>query len=280
MAIEIFVDDIESVDEGLRDDYVKGDDGRFVLKALAKTLEGYVSVDDIEKHEKTQGLVSALDKERESRREAERKTRELEAKNDGLTDQEKTELAALRKVKEEAEDKRKRQEGEFDKWREEIVAKGATETAELVKDRDGLRNFVCTSQVERDIAAACNEFGGRANILEPLVQRSVKAAYEDGAVSISVTDKDGTRLLDDAGKPLSIRGMVERMSTDKDFGDLFASKKKAGGGSSSEGGTGADDKGGTGETPSNLKRSEMSKTEKVAFIKEHGSEKFHALPLS
>ena len=234
MAIELFVDDIEAVDESLRDSYTKGDDGRYVLKGVAETLSGYVKVDDIEKHEKTQGLVSALDKEREARREMERKARELEERSQGLTEEEKKELAALRNAKEEAEEARRRKEGEFDKWREDIAQKHTEETKGFVEKIKSLEAMLTEDRVSREIAEAVNEFGGRAAILEPLIRRHVEAGIEEDRVNVSVKDGDGTRMLDDSGNPLSIKGFVERMAGDKEFGDLFASKMKSGGGSTSD----------------------------------------------
>lgn len=278
MAIDLFVDDIESVDESLREEYVKGEDGRFVLKSLGDTLSGYVKVDDIESHEKTQGLKSALDKERDARRDAERKAKQLEDQQASMSEEEKAELAQLRKAKDDAEEARRRKEGEFDKWRDEIATKHADETKGLVEERDQLKNYVVKTRVAADIAEACNEFGGRANILEPLVRQAVSAEFAEGDVAISVME-GGTRLLDDEGKPLSIRGFVERMSKDKEYGDLFASKQKSGGGSSGDGGNQDGDTGSGGETPpEGLKRSEMSKSEKAAFISEHGSEEYFKIP--
>lgn len=236
MSIELFVDDIESVEEALRDDYVKGDDGRYVLKGMASALSGYVKVDDIEKHEKTQGLVSALDKERESRREAERKARELEERSSGMTEEEKKELETLRTARAEAEEKRRRAEGEFDKWREEIAQKHDQAIKDIVAERDQLREALVGGEVSRQIATALSDHGGRAAVLTPMLQQYVQATYEDGKVSISVTDADGNRKLDDQGNPLTISGFVEGMAKDKDFGDLFASKMKSGGGSGGDGG--------------------------------------------
>ena len=225
MPIAVFVDDLESVDEGLRDEYTKTEDGKFILTSVAETLQGYVKAEDVTSHPDVANLKSALDKERDTRKGLERAVRDLESKADNLTEEEKKELADLRQIKADAEEARKRKEGEFDKWREDIKAENDREKSELVKERDELRDYVCRSQVSRDIAEACNEFGGRANILEPLVQRAVDASYEDGKVSVSVKDSDGTRILDENAQPLSIKGYVERMSKDKEFLDLFASTR-------------------------------------------------------
>jgi hypothetical protein len=231
MTIALFVDDIETVDESLREEYIQGDDGRYVLRGMADTLANYVKVDDIESHEKTQGLVSALDKERERAKTAERRARELEDQHHGMTEEEKKELETLRTARAEAEERRRRQEGEFDKWREEIAEKHSAETKGLAEENVSLKGMIKEKEVSLQIESAMNEFGGRAQILEPLIRRYVKSEIDENGVSIAVTDAEGTRMLNGEGAPLSIRDYVERMSTDKEFGDLFKSNIKSGGGS-------------------------------------------------
>lgn len=282
MPIEVMVDSLDDVDASLHEEYVQGSDGKFVLKGMAETLKGYVPVEKVTEHESVANLKSALDKERDSAKQLGRRVKELETQSAGLSEEEKGELATLRKAKEDAEESRRRREGEFDTWRDEINGKHADETKGLVAERDGLMAALCEDRISRDIAAGCNEFGGRANILEPLVRRAVKADYEatddGGRVNISVMDAEGTRLLDNDGKPLTISGFIEKMSQDKEFADLFTSTQKSGGGSSSEGaGDQSDGGAGSEKAPSDLKRSEMSKAEKVKFIRDHSAAEFHAL---
>lgn len=251
MTIELRVDSLDDVDEAIREDYVEAEDGKFVLKGITDMLGSYVHVDKITEHEKTAGLKSALDKEREARKELERSNKDLAAKaGDAMTPEEKKELDTLRQVKADATDKQRRAEGEFDVWRTEEKTRHADEIKGLVTERDTLRSGIITDRVSRDIVSAINEFGGRANILEPLIRLSVGASYEDGKVNIAVNDAAGVRRLDSEGQPLSIRSLVEGMSTDKEFGDLFKSTQKSGGGSTSEGGDtgeGDGDKGGNPE---------------------------------
>ena len=75
MPIELRVDSLDDVDEAIRDDYVEAEDGKFVLKGITDMLGSYVHVDKITEHEKTLGLKSALDKERDSRKDLKSRTR-------------------------------------------------------------------------------------------------------------------------------------------------------------------------------------------------------------
>ena len=276
MTLKAVVPSLDEVDEAYRDEYTETEGG-FRLKAL----DGFVSVDDIENHEKTQGLKSALDKERETRREAERKAKALE--DNQLTDEDRAELSQLREARQAAEDARKRKEGEFDKWREETTAAHAKETEDLVARTKSLESMLLEGEAARQIADACNEFGGRANILAPLVQQSIQKQFsEDGTrLEITVHDAEGTKLLDTEGKPLTISGFVKKMSESKDFADLFASQQKGGGGSDGSSGDGGGTDG-KGEKPNTdgLYRDSMSRREKVDFIKEHGQAEFMKLPLA
>jgi len=276
MAINAFVENLEQVDEGLRDEYVEVESGGYRLRAL----EGFVPEDKVTEHESVLNLKKTLDKEREARKEYERKLKEAENSTHKLSDEELNELKVLREAKEKAEEARRRREGEFDKWRDEIKSTHQKEIQNIVSERDTLRKAICEDRVYRDIAAACNEMGAREKILAPLVKQAVEASFdpESGSVSIRVKDSDGTNLLDNDGKPLTIAGYVKRMSESTDYADLFASRQKSGGGSSSETGSGEQSSKGGGEMPSDLKRSEMTTREKVAFIREHGEEAFHSLP--
>lgn len=272
--IKPFVDDIEQVDEGLRDAYVENEGGGYRLKAL----EGFVPEDRVTEHESVLNLKKTMQKERERANELEKKIKGLEG--NAITDEEKEELKQLREARQKAEEDRKRREGEFDKWRDEISEKHKKETSEIVAERDKLRQAICNDSVKVQIAEACNEFEGRAKILEPLIRQSIETTYEDGRVQIAVNDADGTKMLDDEGRPLTIRGLVERMSKDQEYADLFASKQRSGGGSSSDSGRdGGSGNGGEKPDTKGLKRSEMSKKDKVAFIREHGEEEYMKLPL-
>jgi len=276
MAIKAIVASLDTVEESLRSEYTPVEGGGYRLKAL----EGFVSEDAIETHEKTKGLKSALEKERAERRDYERKVKALEAGQ--ITEEDRTELEALRQAKLKTEETRRRQEGEFDKWRADIADKHSKETQSLVSKLSRRDSMILDGEVFRQISDACNEFGGRASILTPLVQQSVRKAFaEDGErLEITVHDGEGTKILGDDGKPLSIKGFVKRMAENKEFADLFASKQKAGGGSDSnrDGGGG---KANDGEKPDTkgLSRAKMSKLEKVEFIKKHGQVEFMKLPL-
>jgi len=273
--IKPFVEDIEQVDESFRDAYVENDDGGYRLKAL----EGFVPEDKVTEHESVLNLKKTMQKERERANELEKQIKGLEGAT--VTDEEKEELKQLREARQKAEEDRKRREGEFDKWREEISGKHKKEIQDIVAERDQLRSAICNDSVKSQIAEACNEFQGRAKILEPLIRQNIQTEFVDGRVEVTVVDSDGTKKLDDDGRPLSIRAFVEQMSADKEYADLFASQQRNGGGSSSDSGRDDSESGSGGEKPDTkgLKRSEMSKKDKVAFIREHGEDEYMKLPL-
>lgn len=273
--IQAIVDDIESVDESLRDAYAPMESGGFRLKAL----EGFVAEDQVTEHDSVLNLKKTMQKERERANDLEKKIKGLEGNT--VTEEEKKELADLRAAKAKVEEDRRRREGEFDKWREDIKGAHAKEIEGIVGERDQLRRAICEDAVSLQISGACNELKGRAKILEPVIRQSVQSEFnpETGRVEISILDADGTKILDEDGKPLSIMGFVQRLSKDPEYAELFESTQRSGGGSSD---SGRDDSGsGGGEKPKTdgLKRSEMSKKDKATFIHEHGHDEYMKLPL-
>lgn len=225
MSIKAILDSLEGVEESLHSMY-KEADGRYVLD-----VEGMVSEDDIETHEKTQGLKSALDKERQARKDLEKRSRELENKAGKVTDEDLEELGQLRELKRKAEEEKRRREGEFDKWRDEIN----NEHKSTLEKRDGviqsLQSQIREDRIGRQIAEACAEHGAPTQLMQAYIEKHVKSAFDDdGKLQVSVIDNDGTGMIDNEGKPLGISGFVKKLSDSKDFGQYFASTMKNGGG--------------------------------------------------
>lgn len=263
MGIKAIVDDLESVEEGLRGFYKQVGD-RYVLDA-----EGMVPEDDIENHEKTQGLKSALQKERESRREYEKKVKELENKPASkFTDEDVAELESLRDIKRKAEEERRRREGEFDKWRDEINS----EHQQTVEQKDAfiqrLQDQIRSDRVGRQIAEACGEHGAPTALMAAYIEKHVKSSFDDeGNLQVSVVDAEGSRMLDAEGKPLGIGGFVKKLADSKDFGQYFASKQKSGAGTPPGDRDGPGSGGKPGEKPSGEQPdpSKMSATERANY---------------
>lgn len=88
MALPIEVDSIESVDEAARGFYKQSDDGKFRLD-----LDGY---------EDPKGLKSALEKERQSARDATRQLKEFQKQYDGIDPEEAKQLMKVFETNEEA----------------------------------------------------------------------------------------------------------------------------------------------------------------------------------
>lgn len=241
MAIAALVDNLDNVDEALRPMYKEVGD-HFILD-----VEGMVSIDEIKTHPETQGLVSALDKEREARKDFERKNRELERRQGSFTDDDVKELTELRDVKKTAEEERRRQAGEFDSWRDEIGSEHKTVLASKDEIIKGLQSSIRSDRVGRQISEACAEHGAPATLMQSYIKEHVRSEFDDeGTLSVSVVDGEGMRMVDGDGQPLGVGGFVKKLADSKEFGQYFTSKQKSGSGTKP---TDRDGSGGTGEKP-------------------------------
>ena len=244
MPLKAVLENVEDLDEVTRGLY-KEADGRFILD-----VEGMVSEDEIESHEKTQGLKSALDKERQSRRDFEKKVKELESKTGDFTAEDLAELEELRDVKRKAEEERRRQTGEFDKWRDEINSEHAQTLAKKDEFISRLQETIRSDRVGRQIAEACAEHGAPTALMDAYIKQHVKSSFDDeGNLKIEIDHPDISGL-DEQGQPISIGGFVKKLADHKEFGQYFASKQKSGAGTppaDRDGGKG----GNPGETPGN-----------------------------
>lgn len=228
MGLKAILDSLDDVDENLRDMYRETEGGQFILD-----VEGMVPEDQIESHEKTKGLKSALDKEREARKQYEKRARELESKAGKISDEDLEELEQLRAAKQKAEEERRRRNGEFEKWRDEIQKEHKQEVEARENRIRSLQEQIRQDRIGRQIAEACAEHGAtNTAVMQAFIERHVKADFDDeGQLSVAVLDPaDGNRMLDSEGKPLSIPGFVKKLSESKDFAPLFASRQKSGGG--------------------------------------------------
>ena len=242
MTLKAVVDSIDDLDESLHSLYTQSGD-KYILD-----VDGMVNIDDIENHEKTQGLKSALDKEREARKEFERQNRDLQRRQGQFTDEDIKELEALRDVKAKAEEERRRTAGEFDSWREEINQTHAQELEAQRKLTSSLQDQIRSDRVGRQIAEACAEHGAPADLMEAYIERHIKSEFnEDGSLAVSVLDGEGMRMVNGEGQPLGISGFVKKLADDKKFGQYFASKQKSGSGTPPQDRDGLP--GGNGEKP-------------------------------
>lgn len=71
---------------------------------------------------------------------------------------------------------------------------------------------------------------GNAKLLMPFITKQVKMIEEDGKMHARVVDEDGEMRLGAMGLPMTVKELVGKMKTDKDYMPLFESQQTTGGG--------------------------------------------------
>lgn len=270
MPLKPVVESLEGISEDLHEDYEQTEDGKYQLKVLS----GFVPKDKVED---VSGLKSALQKERENARAAAARAKKLEEQV-GEIDPE--DYRRLKELEAKAEEEKAKKAGEWDKLRSQMLEKHQEELAKRDKERDRLMAALEAKLIDAEIASAINAEKGKAKPLIPIVKNRVRMREDDkGGFTTVVVDDAGDTAIDPAtGEPLTVRGLLAKMAEDSDYAMLFEPRGQSGGGTPPNG---AGNSGGTGKKggiPSDLKRSQMSTKDKVAFVKEHGEDAFLKLP--
>ncbi len=275
MTLEATVDSLDAVPETVRDDYVKGEDGRFHLKILAD----YVPADKVED---TTGLKSALQKERDARAAAERRNKEVQEKYAGIDLEEVEQLRQERAAREEEEAKKA---GEWDKLKDQMVSRHNEDLAAKDKELGSMRGELERHLVDSQATAAINKLEGNVTLLLPHVKNLIRLVKgDDGQYRPQVVDHSGTPRVNGEGNPLSIEDLVREMREQDVFAGAFKGTNQSGSGTPpADGGEGGGGGGGgkppNGKPPAEGKaRSTMTPREKVEYIKEHGQDAFMELP--
>jgi hypothetical protein len=266
MALKPVVDTIEDVPESIRDEYKQGDDGKF-------HLANFVPKDKVED---VSGLKSALQKERENARKAAKERDELRTTLGDDFDPEQYKILkqqAAERAQLDAERK-----GEWDKLRGQMTEAHAKELDKRAKREQTLVQTLTVERIDKEAAMVCNELKGNATLLMPHIRAQTKLIEEDGAFHVRILDAKGNPRVNADGKFLGIRDLVSEMQGQDVYAGAFAGTGNSGGGShGTEGGKGGGNGGGKPPT-GNLKRSTMSPSDKVAFIKDHGQDEYMKLP--
>lgn len=224
---------------------------------------------EFEPAEEVEGLKSALETERSARKQLDRQLRETKSRlpEDFDPDEWKKLRAEARKREEEKakaegrwEELRTKLQQEEKEKRESLQA----EFEEKLKQRDAAIHDLT---VKTDIRSALSEAG-----FLPESHDMLEAYFERQGADVEWTD-DGPRgvIPDDLHGPKPISEAVKEFAG-TEAAEIFLKKGGATGGGASPGGSGG------GGTPPKKNRSDMSKSEKVKFISEHGQDAFLALP--
>jgi hypothetical protein len=220
-----------------------------------------IAVEGVEFPEDVAGLKSALEKERESRKAAEKRLAQMPGDFDPARWKEMTETQ--RKAEEEAAIAR----GEFAKLREQIQTKHEAALREREEQAGKIASQLDRYIRDEAILRAAAEENAYPNLLPKVVQEFVRVVDEDGERRAVVVDERGQRRLNDRGQDMSIRDLVAWMKTQEEYWPLFRGQGVAGGGAVGRSGTGSPRK----------SHKDMSEMERVAYIQEHGLDKYREL---
>ena len=272
MKIEAVLDSLESIPEELRDNYVESDDGKYRLAALS----GFVP------EEKIAGLKSAVEKERELGQIARQERAQLREKMEKFGDIDPDKYHELLEAQEKAEQERLEKRGEWEKLRDQMKTAHETEIETLRTSNEKLISKFERMFIERDARTALDEFKGNPRLLLPHIEKNVKMIRDEdtGEFSLRVLDDAGNPRIDATGSFLSVSDLVSEMRQTEDFGSAFKGSSMTGGGTPPAGETGSEGAtaGGTPDDVSGLRRSTMSKREKIDIIRKHGNDVFLSIP--
>lgn len=229
MPIRFRVDSLDEIPEEQRSLYRETGDG-YSLDLDAEL----VPVEKIPEHEATQGLRSALQKERERAREEEKRRKALERDFGDLSPEDIEELKALRQKAREQEEENAKARGDFEKLKQSMAEKHRAEIEARESRIEKLLARNRSTTIENQIAEAFHETGVvNPEVFGAFVRNQLATEVDDeGNVEVYVKGSDGQPQYNAEGKRLSVLEYVRTLQQDTDkYGFNFRSRRKAGGGS-------------------------------------------------
>ena len=218
MSLKLTVDTLDDVPENLRSLYSESD-GKFRL-----------AVDGLED---TAGLKSALQKEREAARTAEKQSKAWMAL--GKTPEE---IAALVDAQRKAEEDRALKGGEFDKLKAQMNEQHKAELAKKDSAVVAMRAQLERHLVDAQATTAITDLKGVPTLLLPHVKAAVKVVEDGDNFAVRVVDANGNPRVNGKGDFLSIRDLVDEMRQNEVFGRAFEPTGATGSGAGGSGGAG------------------------------------------
>lgn len=208
----------EGLDEGVKKLYKQsGDD--FVLDA-----EGF---------ENTDGLKSALGKERENVRKLEQMLKAWNA-----TGKKPEEISELLKKVEEDEQKRLETQGEYKEMLRKVNEAHEKEKKALSDQIAKYKAEKERSMIEQAATKAIIAAHGKLKLLLPLVKLSTKVVEENGSEFVRVIDANGLPKVNAKGEFMTVAEWVEELKKDADYQSAFEASGNSGGGGAGSNGNG------------------------------------------
>ena len=209
------------------------------------------------------GLKSALQKEREARRELEKQAKAYSGL--GLSPEE---IAQMKSASEKAEEERAKAAGEWDKLREKLSEQHKNELQKLQEQLNAISASEHEARVESGLKSALMEAGVTeegASILPDILKTRAKIETVDGKRVLKVFDTDGTPMLGKDGRDATLADLVG--SVTEKYPSLFKAQTKPGSGTP-PGGNGA---GRTAtKTVNRSQFDDMSQAQRAGFLREGG----------
>ncbi|QDP62313.1 MAG: hypothetical protein Unbinned8472contig1000_13 [Prokaryotic dsDNA virus sp.] len=263
MPLDPIVEDINEVDESVRGFYKETDNG-FMLDVQPKN--GFAL-------ENVEGLKSALGKERATASELKSKMNKYSALGDTDPSELLSELESLRSLKDLDPNKEadKIAQSKIDSVQKQLVSKHTKELEQIQgsasKYKSQLQKVLIDDAAKSAIIAAGGDERTVAYMLDTVKKQLTLSETENGFMT-QVVDQNGHPVIGDSnGNPQTLKGLVEAMKQDELWMGAFPGRSKSGSGRSS-------DSAGAGKPASGLKRSDMTSSEKSAYIRQHGREAY------
>ena len=131
------------------------------------------------------------------------------------------------------------------------------------QESDGIIQSLRTTLEEQIIGRASleaiNEEKGKPKLLNPIVRQRLRMVEEDGKFRVQVIGDDGQPMLDGNGGELTIKGYVNKLKADPDYGDAFEPTGNNGTGSNPNGHKG----GPTGDNPFKAETRNLTKQQEL-----------------
>jgi len=136
---------------------------------------------------------------------------EIEAIKSRIPDEEEyKEYIEWRKKRAEEEEERKRKEGEFEKWRKEIVEKHNQEISKFQEEIAKRERFIEQLMIEQEIIKAASKYNAyNPQQVVKLVRDNIRLINQDGKFKVIVVDEEGQPRYDEKGDEMSVEVYVK-----------------------------------------------------------------------
>lgn len=230
MTLKLTLDSIEGLPTDIAKEYIEQDDGTFKL--------------DLEGLEDTGALKRAKEHEKNRRKEAERKTEELQTKLEALEDQ----LGELDAPGKNRQD---------DVLRRKLEAKITELTGQLTNREKELFGEITrlTSTAQADRLA--NDLSDSPNLLRPHIAARLRTEIENGKAVVKVLDSDGEVGI------MTLEDLKKEFMSNKEFAPLIRAGKGSGSGAPGNG---------RGSPQGKTKLSDYSGSERIALQRDNPAE--------